>query len=217
MSAKKIGILGSGAVAKSLAVGFQKYGHEVIMGTRDDSKLKDFLAKEGKNIRTASFAEAAKAGEMLVLAVKGTAAKKVLDLCGIENLSDKIVIDTTNPIAEAPPDNGVIPFFTGPNKSLMEELQQLAPEAKFVKCFNSIGNAFMVNPDFGGIKPSMFICGNDESAKKEVVAILDKFGWETEDMGGAQGARAIEPLAMLWCIPGILRGDWSIGFKLLRK
>ena len=75
----------------------------------------------------------------------------------------------------------------------------------------------MVNPDFDGIKPSMFICGNDEDAKRTVIKILDAFGWETEDMGTAGSARAIEPLCILWCIPGFLGNGWSHAFKLLKK
>lgn len=62
----------------------------------------------------------------------------------------------------------------------------------------------------------MFICGNDNVAKAEVTAILDQFGWEIEDMGKAEGARAIEPLCMLWCIPGLLRNQWIHAFKLLK-
>ena len=99
----------------------------------------------------------------------------------------------------------------------MEQLQAEFPEGRFVKAFNSVGNAFMINPDFGGIKPSMFICGNDADAKNQVTAINDDFGWETEDMGAVEAARAIEPLCMLWCIPGFLRNEWMHAFKLLKK
>jgi predicted dinucleotide-binding enzyme len=75
----------------------------------------------------------------------------------------------------------------------------------------------MVNPDFGGIRPTMFICGNDEAAKQEVSDILDQFGWDVEDMGGAQAARAVEPLCMLWCIPGFRKNQWGHAFKLLKR
>lgn len=99
----------------------------------------------------------------------------------------------------------------------MEELQKNVTDAHFVKAFNSVGSAFMVNPDFGGVKPSMFICGNNENAKDQVKKILEVFGWEVEDMGKAEAARAIEPLCMLWCIPGFLNNQWSHAFKLLKK
>jgi predicted dinucleotide-binding enzyme len=127
------------------------------------------------------------------------------------------VIDTCNPIADAPPVNGVLQYFTSQNDSLMERLQKRFPTARLVKAFSSVGNAHFVNPDFGGTKPSMFICGNDSGAKEQTKAILDKFGWETEDMGQVQSARAIEPLCILWCIPGFLQNRWSHAFKLLKK
>jgi predicted dinucleotide-binding enzyme len=98
----------------------------------------------------------------------------------------------------------------------MEDLQDKVPSAHFVKAFNSVGNRAMVNPTFAGGKPSMFIAGNNDDAKKKVAEILDQFGWEVEDMGKAEAARAIEPLCILWCIPGFLRNEWSHAFKVLR-
>ena len=125
------------------------------------------------------------------------------------------VIDATNPIADEPPANGVLRFFTGPNDSLMERLQVRAPAARFVKAFSCVGNALMVNPKLPGGPPTMFICGNDEKAKAQAGEILRQLGWEVEDCGGAEGARAIEPLCILWCIPGFLHNQWTHAFKLL--
>jgi 8-hydroxy-5-deazaflavin:NADPH oxidoreductase len=212
----KVGVLGSGIVATTLASGFLKHGHEVTLGSRSPEKLKDWAAanREGK---TGTFASAAKFGEVLVLAVKGPAASEALRLAGEASLGGKVVIDTCNPIADAPPTNGVLQFFTSVNESLMEQLQRDFADAHLVKAFNSVGSAFMVDPQFEGGKPTMFICGNDESAKKTVTGILDQFGWETADMGGAESARAIEPLCMLWCLPGFLRNEWTHAFKLLKK
>jgi len=212
----KVGILGSGDVAKALAIGFVKHGHQVVLGTSDTSKLKDFVAQH-KGAQASSFAEAAKFGEVVVLAVKGTVAADALKTAGVANLANKPVIDATNPIADAAPTNGVLKFFTSLDQSLMERLQSAFPEARFVKAFNSVGNAAMVNPQFKGGKPTMFICGNDDKAKVAVRGILDQFGWETADMGKAEAARAIEPLCMLWCIPGFLRNDWFHAFKLLQS
>jgi len=125
-----------------------------------------------------------------------------------------VVIDATNPIADAPPVDGVIQFFTGPNESLMERLQKAFPQAKFVKAFSSVGAARMVNPSFAGGKPTMFYCGNDADAKAFVARVLEEFGWEGADMGGAVAARAIEPLAQLWCIPGFRQNSWTHAFKV---
>ncbi|MDE2385021.1 MAG: NAD(P)-binding domain-containing protein [Alphaproteobacteria bacterium] len=211
----KIGIIGSGAVATTLAAGFIKHGHDVTLGTREASKLAEF-GKANPKAKIGSFADAAKFGDMVVLAVKGTVAENALALAGADHLKGKTVIDATNPIADAPPENGVLKFFTEVNQSLMEKLQGKYPAAHFVKAFNSVGAAAMVNPSFKGGKPSMFIAGNDAGAKQAVSAILDQFGWEVEDMGPAAAARAIEPLCMLWCIPGFARNDWFHAFKMLR-
>lgn len=213
---KKIGIIGSGIVAQTLGTGFLKHGYQVMLGTRDKSKLAEWQKVTGANALVGSFAEAAKFGEIIVLAVKGTTAKNVLGLMGHENLNNKTVIDATNPIADSLPVNGVLKFFTNLDKSLMEELQETVPGANFVKAFNSVGSAFMINPTFES-KPTMFICGNKENAKKEVSLIIDKFGWETADFGMVESARAIEPLCMLWCITGISKNEWTHAFKLLEK
>lgn len=211
----KIGVLGSGDVAKVLAAGFLKHGHEVMMGTRDRAKLSAWAAQNPAG-KLGSFGEAAAFGELLVLAVKGSAAAQAMRAAGAANAAGKTVIDATNPIADAPPANGVLKFFTSLDESLMERLQREFADARLVKAFNSVGNARMVDPRFAGGKPTMFICGNDGAAKKTVARLLDQFGWETADMGGAEAARAIEPLCMLWCILGFLRNEWSHAFKLLR-
>ncbi len=210
----KIGIIGSGVVAKTLAGGFLRHGHEVMLATRTPSKLVEWAAKN-PGTRIGNFSEAAQFGDLVILAVKGVAAAEALRTAGAVNLAGKTVIDATNPIADAPPANGVLKFFTDLDESLMERLQREFGDVRFVKAFNSVGNACMVNPQFKGGKPTMFICGNDEAAKKSVTGILDQFGWETADMGKAEAARAIEPLCMLWCIPGFLRNDWIHAFKLL--
>ena len=212
----RVGVIGSGEVAQTLASGFLKHGHEVMAGTRTLGKLAEW-GSQTPGATVGSFAAAAAFGELVVLAVKGNVAGEALRLAGPENLRGKTVADATNPIADAPPVNGVLPFFTTHDQSLMERLQREFPEAHLVKVFNSVGAASMVNPEFKGGKPSMFICGNDQAAKEQVKRILDAFGWETEDMGFAEAARAIEPLCMLWCIPGFLRNEWTHAFKLFRK
>ncbi|MBV9080702.1 MAG: NAD(P)-binding domain-containing protein [Elusimicrobia bacterium] len=212
----KVGILGSGEVAQALGAGFLKHGHDVMLGSREPAKLKEWAGKNPK-AKTGKFDEAAKFGETIVLAVKGAAAQKALEQAGPANLKGKTVIDATNPIADEAPKNGVLKFFTNLDESLFEKLQKAFPDAKFVKAFNSVGAASMVNPQFKGGKPTMFICGNDDGAKKSVTSVLDQFGWETEDTGRAEAARALEPLCILWCIPGFLRNDWQHAFKLLKQ
>lgn len=212
---KKVGVIGSGTVGEVLANGFLKHGYAVVRASRDPSKLQAWKEGAGPNATAGSVADAA-AADLVVLAVKGTAAEEVVALAGAL-LDGKTVLDATNPIAEAPPVNGVLSFFTGPNDSLMERLQKRAPSAHFVKAFSCVGNAQMVNPDYGGTRPSMFICGDDDGAKTEARGILDTFGWDTEDMGKAVAARAIEPLCILWCISGFLQNRWTHAFKVLTK
>jgi predicted dinucleotide-binding enzyme len=212
----KIGVLGSGDVAKVLAAGFNKHGHQVKIGSRTPAKLADWVG-QNPGIQSGTFAEAAEFGEMLVLAVKGAVAAEALELAGAKNLAGKTVIDACNPIADAPPEKGVLRFFTDINESLMERLQRKFIDARLVKAYNSVGSGLMINPNLEDGRPTMFICGNDESAKKQVAQINQQFGWDTADMGGVEAARALEPLCILWCLPGFLRNDWIHAFKLLTK
>lgn len=216
MGTKRIGVLGSGQVGQVLAGGFIKYGYEAMIGTRNPAKLEEWQASAGEQASVGSFDETVRFGDIVIIAVPGRVAEELVESLGADSFAGKTVIDATNPISEAPAANGVLEYFTGQNESLMERLQQLAPEASFVKAFNSVGNAFMINPQFPDGKPTMFICGNDEGAKGKVGEILDQFGWEVEDMGAVEAARAIEPLCMLWCIPGFRSNSWTHAFKLLK-
>jgi 8-hydroxy-5-deazaflavin:NADPH oxidoreductase len=149
-----------------------------------------------------------------VLAVKGTAAEAVVREIA-SSLTGKTVLDATNPIADAPPQNGVLSYFTAQNESLMERLQKAAPGASFVKAFNSVGNALMLHPKLP-MRPNMFICGNDSAAKGQTAEILGQFGWEAIDLGAIEAARPIEALCMLWCIPGFLRNDWMHAIQYVK-
>jgi predicted dinucleotide-binding enzyme len=212
----KVGVLGSGDVAQTLAAGFIKHGHQTMIGTRDKAKLADWH-KANPGAQLGSFSDTAAFGEVVVLAVKGSAAVDVLRAAGSANLAGKLVIDACNPIADAPPVNGVLKFFTTLDNSLMEQSQKEFSTAHFVKAFNSVGAPQMVNPEFKAGKPTMFICGNDDDAKAVTTKILDQFGWETADMGKVEAARSIEPLCMLWCILGFTRNEWTHAFKLLHQ
>ena len=210
----KIGVLGSGIVAKTLGAGLLKHGHEVMLGSRTQAKLADWTAENPRG-KAGTYPAAAQFGEAVVLAVKGLVAAEALRAAGTASLAGKCVIDATNPIAEVPPVNGVLKFFTNLDESLLERLQREFKDVRLVKAFNSVGSSSMVNPRFQGGRPTMFICGNDEAAKKTVAGILDQLGWEAADMGKAEAARAIEPLCMLWCIRGFLHNQWTHAFKLL--
>jgi predicted dinucleotide-binding enzyme len=199
-----------------LAAGFLKHGHEAMLGTRDPKKpdvQKWVSATPGGKAGT--FAETAKFGEMIVLATAGNVAESALELAGIENLNGKTIMDACNPIADAPPVQGVLSYFTGPNESLGERVQAKVPKAKVVKAFNSVGNTLMINPKFEQGTPTMFYCGDDAGAKQQVADVIRQFGWEPYDCGGIIASRAIEPLCILWCLPGFARNEWNHAFKLL--
>jgi len=209
-----VGVLGSGPVGQVLAKGLSKHGYGVRIGSRDGGKLAAFSQETG--IPSGTFSEIAAWADALVLAVKGTVALEALDAAGGENLAGKVVIDTTNPLADEPPEDGVLRLFTGPNESLMERLQDAHPSARFVKAFSCVGNSLMVNPQLKGAGSAMFICGNDRIARAEVATLVGQFGHEVHDMGTAKAARAIEPLVVLWCIPGFLENDWTHAFAMVR-
>src|SRR3954466_15633448 len=213
----KIGIVGSAGVGQVLAKAFKSEGYDVMLGTRNTSKEEVVKFKnENEGINIGTFKDTAAFGEILVLATGGSVIEEAIKLAGLENFRNKVVIDATNPIAPAPPVNGVLKFFTSLDDSLMERIEKLIPDAKLVKAFNSVGNALMYKPKLQGGTPTMFICGNDDAAKKTVSDILTAFGWETDDLGKAEAARAIEPLCILWCIPGFLKNDWMHAYKVLR-
>jgi|SRR5579872_3533409 len=220
--AKKIGVLGSGVVGRTLAEGFLKHGYEVMLGTRDPARgeVPAWVAKHAASnpgAQAGTFRETAGFGEIVVLAVKGIAVEEVILQAGPDHMTGKIVIDTTNPLADEKPVNGILTFSTGPNQSLGEKVQMLLPNAHIVKAFNSVGSGLMINPKFEQGMPTMFLCGNNPAAKSTVSGICGQFGWEPYDCGDIAASRALEPLCMLWCLPGFLRNDWHHAFKMLTK
>ncbi|HYR68438.1 MAG TPA: NAD(P)-binding domain-containing protein [Candidatus Dormibacteraeota bacterium] len=211
---KRVGVLGSGIVGQTLAKGLKAHGYEVQIGSRSPAKLAAFVTET--KIPSGTFSAVAAWSEALVLSVLGRAAAEALMEALPQNLAGKPILDTTNPISDEPPEDGVIRFFTGPNRSLMEDLQATFPQAHLVKAFNSVGSGLMVNPKFPGTKPTMFYCGNNAGAKAFAAGIIEQFGWEGADMGTVVAARAIEPLCQLWCIPGLRENDWAHAFRLQR-
>lgn len=212
---KKIAILGTGEVGQALAHGFILDNYEVMVGSRDGSKAAALDVVLDQNIATGTFREVATWGEIVVLAVKGSAVEGVAgDLADV--LAGKVVIDVTNPVADGAPEDGVLKFFTSLDESLGERVQAAAPDARVVKAWNSVGHGFMIHPEFPDT-PTMPICGNDASARALVADIVRSFGWDVEDMGTIKAARALEPLSMLWCIPGFLRNEWRHAFKILKQ
>lgn len=214
MQTVRIGILGSGDVGRALAAGFAGLGHDVKIGSRDPGKLEDWAATAGPHVSTGTFAEAAHFGDILVLATLGVATEDAIRLAGIEAFADKVVIDATNPLDFS---SGAPRLSIGHTDSLGEVIQRLLPRTKVVKAFNTVGNALMVHPDLPGGPPDMFLCGNDEDAKKIVAQICKHFGWGVVDIGGIEGSRHLEPMCMVWVLHGVRSGGWTHAFKLLHR
>lgn len=208
-----VGVIGSGQVGQVLAAGYAGKGHAVTIGSRDPAKLAAWGA-EHPDVTVGDFAAAASA-DVVILAVGGSVAGDALATAGLARLAGKVVIDACNPIA-GPPANGVLPYFTGPGDSLIQRLQAAVPAARFVKAFNSVGNALMIDPALAGGPPSMFICGDDPAAKALVTELLAEVGWAAEDVGPAAMGGPVEALCQLWCAPGFLRGDWAHAYRVLR-
>jgi hypothetical protein len=172
-------------------------------------------AEPGGRRSTGTFAEAARHGEVLVLAVLGSAAESAIDLAGPPHFAGKLLLDTTNPLdfsKGAPPG-----LFTPMGDSLGERVQRKLPEAHVVKCFNIVPNSLMVDPKVGGGPPDMLICGNDGAAKARTAEILRSFGWPGAiDVGGIEAARWTEALVPLWVrVCGALN-DWRVAFRVAR-
>lgn len=211
----KIGILGSGDVGLKLADSFIATGHTVKIGTRSPEKIAAWTARHADKGSTGSFSDAASFGEIIVLATLWEGTPSALQLAGARNFSDKVVVDVTNPLDFS---KGVPPrLAVGHTDSGGEIVQRLLPDAWVVKAFNIVGNMHMFHPDFPGGPPTIFVCGNDQRAKTSVTEILAAFGWETVDIGGIEGSRLLEPLAMLWILYYFKTGTSNHAFKLLRK
>lgn len=212
----RIGILGTGDVGRALGTGFATLGHDVMIGSRDaaNPKLRDWLGKAGAHTSGGTFEQAAKFAELAVLATAWSGTENALRLAGADKLAGKVVIDATNPLdfSTLPPTLAV-----GHSDSGGEQVQRWLPAARVVKAFNIVGNAHMFRPEFPGGPPDMVICGNDEAAKRAVSTVLNEFGWGVIDLGGIEGSRYLEPLAMVWIVHGFAAKSWNHAFKLLRK
>ncbi|HXQ79293.1 MAG TPA: NAD(P)-binding domain-containing protein [Thermoplasmata archaeon] len=214
----KVGILGSGDVAKALGTAFVTLGHEVKLGSRTAGNPKAVeWAKGTKGKGSAgTFADSSGFGDVLVLATLGVATADAIRLAGVSHFDGKVVIDATNPLAFSA--QGAPSLAIGLTTSAGEENQKAVPKARVVKAFNIVGNPHMFRPTFPNGPPDMYICGNDAAAKKQVEKLLHDFGWPSViDIGGIEGSRELESLCVLWVKSAVSLGNFNVAFKLLRK
>ena len=207
----KIGIIGTGNVGNALGKIFANLGHEIMFGSRNPQKAIDIANKIGTNTCGGSYSEAAKFGDLVILAVHWDAVKDSVQAAG--NLNGKILVDCVNPLA--PRLSGLS---IGLSTSAAEELAKLTPGAKVVKAFNTTGTPNYFDPQFGSQKASGFICGDDKDAKSTVAKLVEEMGFDVIDAGPLKNARLLEPLAMLWIDLAYVQGFGpNIAFKLLKR
>jgi predicted dinucleotide-binding enzyme len=213
----KVGILGTGDVGKALGRGFIALGHDVKMGARDagNPKAAAWAKEAGPKASAGTFAEAARFGDIVVLATLGTATEEVLRAAGADAFRGKPVLDATNPLDFS---KGMPPkIIGGLGDSGGERHQKLLPGAHVVKVFNTVGNAFMFKPDFPGGPPDMFLCGDNDAAKQKVAAICKDFGWNVIDVGGIDAAHYLEAMCAVWVLSAMKTNAWNQAFKMLKK
>ncbi len=213
---KKIGILGSGTVGQTLGLGFASLGHEVMIGTREPAKLKDWQAKTGARAQIGFPQEAVKFGELIVLATKWEGTRQAIELAGKDQFRHKTVIDVTNPLKSGA--EGKAPMLdVGYPDSAGKKIQEWLPDSKVVKAFNIVTASYMTNPKLQEGTPDLFIAGDHDIANKEVAEFAKKWGWSVTDIGGIENAYMLEALAMLWILYGFRNNHWTHAFKLLKK
>jgi predicted dinucleotide-binding enzyme len=209
----QIGIIGTGNVGSALGKRWAAAGHTIVFGTRDpgSAKVKSLVSGIGPKARAGRIAEAATFGEVVVLATPFGATEDAIRQAG--NLSGKVVVDCTNPLK--PDFSGLT---VGHTTSAGESVAGWARAAKVVKALNSTGAGNMVDPRYGSECASMFVCGDDASAKATVSDLVRALGFDVVDAGPLVNARLLEPLAMLWITLayGLGQGP-NIAFRLLRR
>lgn len=208
----KIAVIGTGGVGRTLAAALAENGHEIVIGTRS---VEDTLAttesdslgnppysiwqEDHQDIRLLSFAEAGAHGEVVVNATNGANSLEALDVVGAENLGGKVLLDVALPLDLS---KGMPPTLTVANTdSLAEQIQRTFPDARVVKALNSVSFRVMVDPARVPGKHTLFVAGNDETAKSTVRGLLDDFGWSASsiiDLGDITGARGAEMYSRLY-------------------
>lgn len=214
MEPTRVGVIGSAGVGRALAAGFAAHGHEVTIGTRDPETNDDLQAWAAQHdgVAIGTFAAAAEAGEIVVLATRGTAVEEAIETAGRHRFAGKVVIDATNPLDFS---GGGPALAVGHTDSGGEIVQRAIPDARVVKAFNTVNAGLMVDPRLPDGPHPMLIAGNDDAAKQTVAEIVADFGWKALDVGRIERARELESLVILWVAIGAGRGAWDHAFTLV--
>jgi 8-hydroxy-5-deazaflavin:NADPH oxidoreductase len=211
----KLAIIGAGDVGGTLGAAWAKAGHEIFFGVTNprSEKTQGLLRSIGSTARAGTAAEAAAAGDVVVLATPWPATEAAIRTIG--DLSGRVVLDCTNPLAMGPDGLGLE---IGHGISGGEKVQGWAAGASVFKTLNTTGFKNMAEPVFNGVKSVMFVAGDDAAVKPKVMALVGELGFEVVDAGPLRIARLLEPHAMLWIHLALNRGfgpDWA--FALIRR
>ena len=203
----KIGILGAGNIGGNLGKGWAAAGHEIVFGVRDpqSEKTTAAIAAAGPNAQAASVREAVDFGEVVALAVPWQAVADALAEAG--DLGGKVLIDCTNRLGPVAP---------GSAASAAEDVARLAPSARVVKAFNTLGYENLADPRYGALVATAFIAGDDQQAKSTAARLAQDLGFEVEDAGPLANAALLESLTRLWVQLARTHGR-NIAFVLLRR
>lgn len=197
----KVGVLGTGSVGRTIATKLLELGHEVTMGSRsaESGALREWLGEAGERAGGGTFADAAAAGELVFNCTAGTASLEALQAAGGDNLAGKTLVDVANPLDFS---GGFPPTLSVCNDdSLAERIQAAHPQARVVKALNTVNAGVMVDPSRVPGTHAIFVCGDDEAAKTQVIGLLEAFGWPAEsivDLGDLTAARGTEMYLPLW-------------------
>jgi predicted dinucleotide-binding enzyme len=202
----KIGILGTGTVGTAIASALIKKGHMVMMGSRStgNEKARTWVESMRHHAYEGSFNDAAQFGEMVFICVNGAFAIDALQTLDTTASNGKVFIDITNPLDFS---HGMPPQILEAyrEKSLSQQIQETLPKAFVVKTLNTVNYKLMIDArEVAHGKHSLFICGNEGSAKKQVQQFLsDNFHWLSEyfvDLGDIQAARTMEAIVPFWVL-----------------
>jgi hypothetical protein len=211
---KRVGILGSGDVAKQLGRGFAAHGYDVMLGTRDAAKLNAWKKETPGKVSVGTVSQAAGHGDLVILATHGAVTVAVLEGVGPRAFDGKLVLDATNPLDFS---RGAPTLLFGLTDSLGERVQRKLPGAKVVKCFNTVSSVKMADPRFASGPARMWICGDDPEAKRSVDGVLRELGWAGAlDVGGIDAARWLEAMVPLWVRAGQVLNTWEHILQVVR-
>jgi predicted dinucleotide-binding enzyme len=213
----RIAVLGTGMVGKTLGSKLIALGREVRMGSRTagNENAAAWAAEAGAGATAGDFADAAAFGELILNCTSGTASLEALAAAGAQNLAGKVLIDVSNPLDFS---QGFPPKLSICNTdSLGESIQRAFPEARVVKALNTVNCAVMVDPGRVPGDHVLFMCGNDDEAKRETLSLLGELGWPAErvvDLGDIGGSRGMEMYLPLWLRLMVTRGTADFNVAL---